>query len=59
VKEIIAFHLWHPTRQPPGPMTANPNYQRFGRRDLPVVCEHGLRNPLAQHEVSVSRFGEG
>lgn len=56
VNQIIAFHLWHPTRQPSGPLTANPNYQRFSRRDLPIVCEQGLRNPLPQHEIHATTY---
>lgn len=56
VNDIIAFHLWHPTRQPTGPMSANPNHQRFMRRDVPTVCEHGLTNPLPQNTVDVTVF---
>lgn len=54
--DVIGFHLWHPTRQPSGPMTDNPNYQRFARRDLPIAAEHGLRTPIAQNPVRVTRF---
>lgn len=53
---IIGFHLWHTTRQPSGPMSANPNYQRFVRRDLPIRAENGLENQVAQHPVSATRF---
>lgn len=54
--EILAFHLFHPTRQPDGPMTANPNHARFLRRDLPVRAGHGLDNPLPQPPVLTTRF---
>ncbi|MBL0927982.1 MAG: hypothetical protein IBJ11_10085 [Phycisphaerales bacterium] len=53
---LISFHLYHPTRQPSGPMTANPNYARFADRSLPVVAEHGLTNPLPQHPVRADVF---
>lgn len=55
--EIIAFHLFHPTRQPDAPMASLPTARRFAqRRRLPVVAEHGVRNPLEQHEVVATRF---
>lgn len=56
VNDIIAFHLWHKTRQPDGPMTANPNYQRFLRRDLPDRCENGLAHPIPQHPVEYTIY---
>ncbi|MDX2115012.1 MAG: galactosyltransferase-related protein [Planctomycetota bacterium] len=55
-RDIIAFHLWHTTRQPEGPLSANPNHQRFIRRDLPIACEQGLRDHIPQNPVSVDRF---
>lgn len=56
VEEIVAFHLWHTTRQPSGRLSDNPNHRRFMRRDLPVSCENGLLNPIAQNAVSVTEF---
>jgi hypothetical protein len=53
---IIGFHLWHPTRQPTGPMSDNPNHQRFIRTDLPTRAEHGLDNEVPQHPVSATLF---
>jgi hypothetical protein len=55
--DIIAFHLWHQTRQPDAPMSQNPNYARFLRKDLPIRAEHGIDNPLPQNPISVTRFG--
>lgn len=54
---VIGFHLWHTTRQPAGPMTDNPNYRRFVRRDLPVRAEKGLENEIQQNPVSATLFG--
>lgn len=56
VEEIIAFHLWHTSRQPSGRLSDNPNHVRFMRRDLPVACENGLANPIPQHPVSVDEY---
>lgn len=57
-RDIIAFHLWHQTRQPAAPMTQNPNYSRFLRTDLPIRAEHGVENPLPQNPLSATCFGE-
>jgi hypothetical protein len=46
VKDILAYHLWHPTRAPRRPTDA-PGYERFAQ-ELPTVAEHGWRNPLPQ-----------
>jgi len=51
---IPCWHLYHPTRQPDGPLSANPNHTRFVRRDLPTVAERGLRHEIEQHPVRVS-----
>jgi hypothetical protein len=59
MSRIIAWHLYHPTRQPDGPMTANPNHQRFIRRDLPIAAESGLENQIEQHTVEVTVFENG
>jgi hypothetical protein len=56
MSRIIAWHLYHPTRQPEGPMTANPNHDRFIRKDLPVAAANGLKSPLDQHPVQVTIF---
>lgn len=56
VNEIIGWHLYHPTRQA-GSMRDLPTAARFRRRDLPVVAEHGLRNPLDQHPVRATVLG--
>lgn len=47
VRQIPAFHLWHPTRAPARPTEA-PGYARFACGDLPVRCERGLDSPLDQ-----------
>jgi hypothetical protein len=57
VSDIIAFHLWHQTRQPAAPMNQNPNYARFLRTDLPIRAEHGVDNPLPQNPISATFFG--
>jgi hypothetical protein len=58
--EIIAFHLFHQTRQPDAPMATLPTARRFEqRRTLPVVAEHGVENPLEQHEVETTVFPGG
>ncbi len=56
IRDAVAFHLWHPKRQPPGPMTENPNHARFMRRDLPVRAEQGLEDPIPQNEVRATVF---
>ena len=58
--EILAFHLYHPTRQPEMPMSSLPTARRFEqRRTLPLVAEHGVRSPLEQHEVHATTFPGG
>jgi hypothetical protein len=52
VKDILAYHLWHPTRAPQKPTQA-PGYQRFAQEDLPVIAAHGWRTPLAQPTPAV------
>lgn len=47
VKDIIAWHLWHPTRAPARPTEA-PGYARFNTPELPVAAVHGWRNALPQ-----------
>ncbi len=58
VRELPAFHLYHPTRQPDRPMRELPNAQRFTEQDrLPLVCEHGIVNPLPQHPIHADHLG--
>lgn len=52
VRQIPAFHLWHPTRAPARPTEA-PGYARFAAAGLPVRCERGLDSPLDQAEPVV------
>lgn len=59
VADIPAFHLYHPTRQPPGPMARNPNYQRFLDRALPIRAARGIENPLDQNPVQATLFRPG
>jgi hypothetical protein len=50
--EILAFHLWHPTRRPYG-VTESPSYQRFSRRELVAFADRGWTNPLEQPEAKI------
>lgn len=52
VADILAFHLWHPSRAPESP-TMTPGYQRFKRKDLPTRAEFGLDSPRPQGEIQV------
>jgi hypothetical protein len=52
VEEIIAYHLWHPTRAPARPTEA-PGFSRFSRRDLPTRAEHGWGTPAPQPDPTV------
>lgn len=45
--DIMALHLWHPTRAPEK-ATHAPGWDRFSRTDLPMFCEHGWTNPADQ-----------
>jgi hypothetical protein len=47
VGDIMAYHLWHPSRAPKRPTEA-PGYERFSRSDLPLQAEHGWTNPMPQ-----------
>lgn len=55
VEEILALHLYHESRAPARAVDA-PGYARFRRRDLPVRCEHGWQDPLAQPGVTIERI---
>ncbi|MCC6909558.1 MAG: hypothetical protein IT430_16590 [Phycisphaerales bacterium] len=52
VRDILVYHLHHPTRAP-GEWSDRANARRFLRRDLPMRCEHGLESPLDQPPVQV------
>jgi len=52
VRNIIAWHLWHPTRAPSRPTEA-PGYARFSSAELPVAAECGWRNPMPQPQPVV------
>ncbi|MCA9277794.1 MAG: glycosyltransferase family 2 protein [Phycisphaeraceae bacterium] len=56
ITDIIAMHLWHPTRAPEK-ATHAPGWERFSRTDLPAFCEHGLTNPVDQPEPIVRIIG--
>lgn len=57
VAAIPAFHLWHTTRQADVPMRELPTAKRFEQRaDLPLACEHGVRNTLLQAQIEVTNF---
>lgn len=47
VEEIIAHHLWHPTRAPADP-TCAPGYARFATPGLPFRAARGVDQPAAQ-----------
>lgn len=56
---IPCFHLFHTTRQPDGPMSANPNYRRFADAREPIAAEQGLRGEIPQNPVRATRYGVG
>lgn len=57
VARMLAWHLYHQTRQPTGRMADLPTARRFAQRhQLPLVCEHGVRNPLPQPEIAADRL---
>lgn len=47
VSDILAFHLWHPSRAPERPTLAQ-GYARFRRDDLPNRAYHGWDRPTEQ-----------
>lgn len=55
VEQILAFHLYHPTRAPTRPTDA-PGYARFNDPDWQSFAEHGWQNPTAQPELTVHRI---
>lgn len=52
VRDIIAHHLWHPTRAPADPTEA-PGYARFATAGLPFRTARGVDRPLPQPEPVV------
>jgi GT2 family glycosyltransferase len=56
VRDIPAFHLWHPTRAPARP-TDSPGFARFAAGGLPVRCVRGLGSPRDQAPPSVLDVG--
>jgi len=55
IRDIIVFHLYHPTRAPQD-WHDRENARRFQRRSSPDVCRYGLRNPLPQDPVLTDIF---
>lgn len=56
IRDIPVLHLHHPTRAARD-WADNPGFARMKRRDLPVVCLRGLRNPMDQDDVSMDVIG--
>lgn len=56
VRDIIAFHLYHPSRKPER-MSRTAAYKRFRDRTLPASCERGFRYPIEQDEPTLRFFG--
>lgn len=52
VADILAFHLWHPSRAPERPTMAL-GYARFRRDDLPIRAHHGWDRPIDQPRAMV------
>lgn len=52
VRDIRAYHLWHPLRAPDRLQDA-PGYARWARTDLPVRCDRGIESPLDQPGLTV------
>ncbi len=56
VRDIIAFHLYHPSRKPDR-MSRTAAYRRFRDRTLPARCARGFRDPIEQDEPALQFFG--
>ncbi|MCK4871597.1 MAG: glycosyltransferase [Phycisphaerales bacterium] len=56
VRDIIAFHLYHPSRKPDR-MNRSEAYRRFRDKSLPAACERGFRYPMEQDELVVEILG--
>lgn len=55
VMEIMAYHLWHPSRDTPD-RKKEAAYLRFKRDDQPVFARFGLISPAPQPEVEVTEL---
>lgn len=55
VRDILAFHLYHPTRALKG-VTEAPGYARFSRKNVSVRAGMGLTTPRAQDEPVVGEI---
>jgi hypothetical protein len=58
VREVMAYHLWHPVRAPQRQEDAS-GYARFSRTDLPLFAAHGLSSPRPQPPVVVETIASG
>jgi hypothetical protein len=58
VREIMAYHLWHPVRAPQRQEDAS-GYVRFSRTDLPLFTAYGLTSPRPQPPVIVEAIASG
>lgn len=57
VRDAVVYHQWHPSRAP-GSWDESAGIARFGMR-LPVRCERGVENAVAQSPVTVAVFRSG
>jgi hypothetical protein len=56
VRDVKAYHLWHPVRAPQKLEDAS-GYARFARTDLPQYAAHGLTSPRPQPAAQVETIG--
>lgn len=56
VRDIRAYHLWHPTRAPKRPMDT-PGFARFALKGLPMRAARGIENPMPQEAPVVRVVG--
>jgi len=52
IRDIVVYHLYHPTRSP-GDWHDRENAARFKRRNVPIYCQYGLYSPYLQESVQV------
>lgn len=57
VSDVLAWHLWHPTRAPQSPMES-PDAGRFHRKRYSSVPEFGLSTPKAQPQPRIISISE-
>jgi len=55
VRDIMSYHLWHPTRAAGKPAEFS-GFARFSQQGLPLRAERGILNPMPQPEVSVMQL---